>query len=82
MKCLIDYKFDFKRDKINISDLCRTVGISRQAWYNILKSKQEPGVILAINITEYLNEQLEKLGYKPNMYCVDELWIDDTKYLV
>lgn len=79
MKCYIKDIFDFKRDKISITDLCKQVGISRTTFYNIIESKKEPSVTLAIRITEYLNECLEKLEYNyvDWLYDVYDLWKED-----
>ena len=74
MKCLINTIFDVKRDNINVSDLCRQVGITRAYWYKLINSNSEPTVTLAIRITEYLNECLCKNGYMDDMYSVNDLW--------
>lgn len=76
MKCYIKEIFDFKRDKISITDLCKEVGISRTTFYNIIESKKEPSVTLAIRITEYLNECLSKLdnNYSDWLYDIYDLW--------
>ena len=39
---------------INVSQLCRYCGISRQSWYNIIDDKKTPSVYVAIRITDYL----------------------------
>lgn len=48
----------------NVSDLCRTVGISRQVFYNYLDDKQLPSIETAIRITRYLNEKCNR-SYSP-----------------
>ena len=77
MKCFINNIFDFKRDNINISELCRQTGITRAYWYKIINSESEPTVTLAIRITEYLNECLSKKGFMDDMYSVYDLWKED-----
>lgn len=74
MKCWINTIFDTKRDNINVSELCRQVGITRAYWYKLINSDSEPTVTLAIRITEYLNECLRKKGFMDHMYSVEDLW--------
>ena len=76
MKCWINTIFDTKRDNINVSEMCRQLGITRAYWYKILKSESEPTVTLAIKITAYLNECLTQNGYSANMYSVEDLWTE------
>lgn len=76
MKCWIDSIFDAKRDGINVSQMCRELGITRAYWYKVIKSECEPTVTLAIKITDYLNRCLAKGGYSENLYSVADLWTD------
>lgn len=76
MKCWINTIFDTKRDNINVSEMCRQLGITRAYWYKLLKSESEPTVTLAIRITAYLNECLTQNGYSTNMYSVEDLWTE------
>lgn len=73
-KCYILKYFDFKKDHVNISDLCRSCGISRQAFYNIINNKSVCSVYLAVRITNYLNGCLVVQGYPENVYSVDQLF--------
>lgn len=76
-KCMIKSIFDFKRDKINITDLCKSCGISRTVFYNYLDNKQEPTVSVAISITHYLNDKLSEQGYTNGLYSVETLWVNE-----
>lgn len=73
-KCYILKYFDFKKDHVNISDLCRSCCISRQAFYNIINNKSVCSVYLAVRITNYLNSCLAAQGYPENVYPVDQLF--------
>lgn len=74
MECLITKIFDFERDGINVSDLCRVCGISRQAFYNVISNKSEPRISLAISIVDYLNDAMHAHGYESLNYDVRDLW--------
>lgn len=75
MKCNIESIIDFKRDKISVTDLCKSVGISRQSFYAYLRNEKEPGVYTAIKITDYLNEKLEENdGCPPDLYDISQFW--------
>lgn len=43
--------------KVNISELCSWVGISRTAYYNIINDKSVPSLLVADLIVKYLNLQ-------------------------
>lgn len=74
MKCNIESIIDFKRDKISITDLCKTIGISRQSFYAYLRNEKEPGIYTAIKITDYINKRLEEQGYMSNLYSIEQYW--------
>lgn len=58
----------FYGDMYSVSDLCRTVGITRQAYYNIINNVSLPRIDVALKICDYFNS----LGaFK---YSIDELW--------
>lgn len=54
---------------INVSELCRYCGISRQSWYNIIDDKKSPSVYVALRITDYL-----KIHSNWNDVKVTDLW--------
>lgn len=57
----------------NVSDLCRTVGISRQVFYNYTENRQLPNIETAILITRYLNEHCKR-SYSPcDLWSVSDL---------
>lgn len=58
MKCMIDKCFP--RSTYNIALLCRSLGISRIAYYNILNNKSIPSVDLALRICDYFQNQVLK----------------------
>ena len=43
--------------KVNVSELCSWVGISRTAYYNIINDKSVPSLLVADLIVKYLNLQ-------------------------
>lgn len=43
--------------KVNVSELCDWVGISRTAYYNIINDKSVPSLLVADLIVKYLNLQ-------------------------
>lgn len=52
-QCYIDSYFD---GQYNITALCKYVGITRQAYYNILSGVSLPRVDVAFKICEFFNE--------------------------
>ena len=74
MKCLINNYFTFK--EYTVTDLCKYVGISRQAYYNILSGKVAPKLETAMKIRDYLNIQLPP---EEELFTVDDLWKLDGK---
>ena len=73
-RCYILKYYDFRRDKINISDLCRKCDISRGTFYNIINNISEPSVSVALKITKYLDRQLVLQGYQSGVYPIDVLF--------
>ena len=68
-KCYIDECFggDYK-----VTELCRYVGITRQAYYNILSGVSLPRVDMALKICEFFNEVITPdEEYK---WTVDDFW--------
>lgn len=69
-KCMINTFFSMDgKGSLNISDLCRNVGISRTIFYNYLDNKKIPSIEVAIKIAKYLNDNFGS-NYRP-----DDLWI-------
>lgn len=56
MKCMINDYFTVDREGYTVSDLCKYVGISRQAYYKILSGENEPKLSTAMKIAEYFSE--------------------------
>ncbi len=48
----------------NVSDLCKTCGISRTVFYAYLNNEKLPSIETAIRITRYLNEHCSRT-YSP-----------------
>lgn len=59
--------------EINISELCKFVGISRQQFYNICNNTSAPSVYTAIAISTFLNIDIKLIfGIKKNKNVVKE----------
>ena len=68
-QCYIDGNFN---GKYKVTELCRYVGITRQAYYNILNNVSEPRISIALKIVEYFN----KIICKDDEYIwtINDLW--------
>lgn len=70
MKCFIDAYFQER--EYNITDLCKFVGITRSAYYRIIKSEVCPKVDTCLKIVKYLNENCcQNESYK---FTIEDLW--------
>lgn len=58
--CKLSKYYDLKEDAINISELCRDLGISRTTFYNIWNGEKIPSVVLAIQMINYINDHIAK----------------------
>lgn len=52
----------------NVSDLCKSVGISRTGYYKIINSEVMPAVDMAIKICKYLSV------YIGIQFTVEDFW--------
>lgn len=66
--CTIDGYFP--RETYSITDLCEYVGISRQAYYAILKGDSIPRLDVALRIVDYFNS----ISSKRTAYSVNTFW--------
>ena len=73
MTCYISMFWDSKRD-YSISDLCEKVGISRPAFYSILKSESIPRVDVALRICDYFNEIDDGASSRESFWTPADFW--------
>ena len=87
IKCQIKQLLRSLYGDLNVQEICRLAGISRQTWYNTIGNKKVPSVEVAIRIRDALRISVECMTCEDNAkylhkqmflreYCkVDELWI-------
>ena len=68
-KCYIDAYFEIGRD-YKVKDLCDYVGISRQAFYDILSGKSMPRVNVAKKISDFFTD----LNPEESGWIIDDFW--------
>ena len=77
MYCLIENNFSKNvNGKIvydwNVTDFCKSVGISRTYFYQIVKSEKIPTLAIAYKICAYINSFLNET----KVWLVEDLWIE------